>query len=100
MVNNLLDMARLRGRRGAAAAGSGSRSRKSSAARCARMRRRRSTAPAVRTSLPPDLPLLHLDAVLIERVLCNLLENAAKYTPAGSADRDQRQRGRRPDVAS
>jgi two-component system sensor histidine kinase KdpD len=38
----------------------------------------------VRTALPPELPLLHFDAVLIERVLCNLLENAAKYTPAGS----------------
>lgn len=32
--------------------------------------------------LPPDLPLLRFDAVLIERVLCNLLENAAKYSPA------------------
>lgn len=31
-----------------------------------------------------ELPLIHFDAVLIERVLCNLLENAAKYTPAGS----------------
>jgi two-component system sensor histidine kinase KdpD len=30
--------------------------------------------------LPPDLPLLHLDASLFERVLINLLENAAKYT--------------------
>jgi two-component system sensor histidine kinase KdpD len=31
------------------------------------------------------LPLVECDGVLIERVLCNLLENAAKYTPAGSA---------------
>lgn len=30
------------------------------------------------------LPLVECDGVLIERVLCNLLENAAKYTPAGS----------------
>jgi two-component system sensor histidine kinase KdpD len=36
------------------------------------------------THLPVDLPLVRFDAVLIERVLCNLLENAAKYTPAGS----------------
>ncbi|MEQ6290063.1 DUF4118 domain-containing protein [Vogesella sp. GCM10023246] len=34
--------------------------------------------------LAPDLPLVRFDAVLIERVLCNLLENAAKYAPAGS----------------
>lgn len=31
-----------------------------------------------------DLPLVECDGVLIERVLCNLLENAAKYTPPGS----------------
>lgn len=35
--------------------------------------------------LADDLPLLKLDTVLIERVLVNLLENAAKFTPAGSA---------------
>ncbi|MET0517625.1 MAG: DUF4118 domain-containing protein [Burkholderiaceae bacterium] len=38
----------------------------------------------VRTELAAGLPMVNLDAVLIERVLCNLLENAAKYTPAGS----------------
>jgi len=41
-------------------------------------------AHQVGTRLPPALPLLRYDAVLIERVLVNLLENAAKYTPPGS----------------
>lgn len=41
-------------------------------------------AYAVQVKLPDDLPLLELDSVLIERVLCNLLENAAKYTPSGT----------------
>ncbi|SMP59444.1 two-component system sensor histidine kinase KdpD [Noviherbaspirillum suwonense] len=38
----------------------------------------------VQTRLAPGLPLVRFDAVLIERVLCNLLENACKYTPPGS----------------
>ena len=38
----------------------------------------------VRVRLPADLPLLHVDPALFERVLCNLLENAQKYTPAGT----------------
>ncbi len=32
------------------------------------------------SSVPPDLPLLQFDSVLIQRVLINLLENAVKYT--------------------
>jgi two-component system sensor histidine kinase KdpD len=35
---------------------------------------------AVAVELPADLLLVELDAVLIERVLVNLLENAAKYS--------------------
>lgn len=38
----------------------------------------------LRVELPPDLPLVDIDAALIECVLRNLLENAAKYAPAGS----------------
>ncbi|MFM0627911.1 DUF4118 domain-containing protein [Paraburkholderia xenovorans] len=34
----------------------------------------------VQVKLPADLPLLHLDAVLMERLFSNLFENAAKYT--------------------
>lgn len=37
---------------------------------------------AVQTHLPKDLPLVEFDAVLMERVLVNLLENAAKYGAA------------------
>jgi two-component system sensor histidine kinase KdpD len=35
----------------------------------------------VTVELAPDLPLVQMDAVLIERVLVNLLENVSKYTP-------------------
>ena len=31
--------------------------------------------------LPPDLPMVRIDALLMERVFINLLENAIKYTP-------------------
>jgi two-component system sensor histidine kinase KdpD len=39
----------------------------------------------VHTRIPSDLPLVPFDAVLIEQVLVNLLENAVKYSPAGTA---------------
>jgi two-component system, OmpR family, sensor histidine kinase KdpD len=39
----------------------------------------------VQVSIPHDLPLLQLDAVLMDRLFVNLLENAAKYTPPASA---------------
>ncbi len=37
----------------------------------------------VSTRLPEDLPLVPLDAVLLEQVFVNLLENAARHTPPG-----------------
>jgi two-component system sensor histidine kinase KdpD len=41
----------------------------------------------VDVTLSPDLPLVEIDATLIERVLYNILENAGKYTPEGTAIR-------------
>jgi two-component system sensor histidine kinase KdpD len=38
----------------------------------------------IQIKLPADLPLLNFDSILMERVFCNLLENAAKYTPPRS----------------
>lgn len=39
----------------------------------------------IKVDLAPDLPLLSLDPVLMEQVFFNLLDNAAKYSPAGTA---------------
>ena len=82
LVNNLLDMARLEG--GAVQLNRAWQPLEevvgSALAACAPALQGR----PLRVRLADDLPLLDLDAVLIERVLVNLLENAAKYTPASS----------------
>jgi two-component system sensor histidine kinase KdpD len=39
----------------------------------------------VHIELEPELPMLKLDPVLFEQVLFNLLDNAAKYAPSGTA---------------
>jgi two-component system sensor histidine kinase KdpD len=38
----------------------------------------------VKIDIPMDVPMLLIDGVLIEQAFVNLLENAARYTPAGS----------------
>ncbi|MCZ2074094.1 MAG: sensor histidine kinase KdpD [Bryobacterales bacterium] len=48
-----------------------------------RMEKRLADHP-LSVSLPDDLPLVPFDSTLIEQVLLNLLDNAAKYTPPDS----------------
>jgi len=38
----------------------------------------------VSVNLPPEVLLAHVDAVLVEQVIMNLLDNACRYTPAGT----------------
>jgi two-component system, OmpR family, sensor histidine kinase KdpD len=48
----------------------------------------------VELDLAPALPMVAVDAVLFEQVLFNLLDNAAKYSPAGTTIRVQSWRDR------
>src|SRR5439155_5002213 len=38
----------------------------------------------ITTNIPNDLPLVQIDAVLVEQVLMNLLDNALEHTPPAS----------------
>lgn len=48
-----------------------------------RLQKRLEGRPVV-VKLPSGMPMLYADSVLIEQVFINLLENACRYTPAGS----------------
>jgi two-component system sensor histidine kinase KdpD len=80
LVNNLLDMARLQS--GAIKLRSEWQSVEEVVGSAIRQARMALGEMPVKTDLPGTLPLVEFDAVLIERVLVNLLENAAKYGAA------------------
>ncbi len=80
LVTNLLDMARLQ--EGAVHLRSEWQSVQEVVGTALRAARHAIAGMAVQTDIPPDLPLVEFDASLMERVLVNLLENAAKYGAA------------------
>jgi len=82
MVANLLDMARLQG--GNVQLNRQWQTLEEVVGAALRATARTLGTRPVKVSLPDELPLLQFDAVLVERVLVNLLENAAKYTPPAS----------------
>ncbi len=46
--------------------------------------RKRLANRSVRTHLPANLPLIHVDALALEQAVANLVDNAVNYTPAES----------------
>lgn len=49
-----------------------------------KQKERRLSSHLVTVALSADLPLVHVDSLLVEQALGQLLENAAKYSPSGS----------------
>lgn len=82
LVENLLDMARLES--GPVTLNREWQAIEEIAGVVAKQMRPRIGARELKLAVPHDLPLLRFDSALIERVLVNLVENAAKYTLEGS----------------
>jgi len=78
-VNNLLEMARFES--GEFHLSSSWNSIEEMVGSAVRLSKRVLASRTLKTNVPAGLPLVKCDAILIERVLLNLLENAAKYTP-------------------
>src|SRR5204863_9765172 len=38
----------------------------------------------IKTHIPPDLPMIHVDGTALDQVVSNLLDNAVEYTPSQS----------------
>lgn len=81
MVENLLDMARLQG--GEVPLVREWEAPEEIVGSAVNSLRRRERQHEIRVVVPPDLPLIRCDGVLLERVLCNLLENSCKYSWPG-----------------
>ncbi|MBB5391549.1 two-component system sensor histidine kinase KdpD [Herbaspirillum sp. SJZ130] len=82
LMNNLLDMARLQA--GVVTLNRQWNALEEVAGSALRLLSKALEGRTVETRLPADLPLLRVDAVLLERVFANLVENAIKYSPPGS----------------
>lgn len=85
MVENLLDLAHIRS--GDLDEGMAWHALEEIVASAVVASRRRDGAHEYLVDVPTDLPLLRCDAVLVERLLANLLDNAAKFAPAGTSIR-------------
>jgi two-component system sensor histidine kinase KdpD len=82
LVSNLLDMTRLES--GAAAVHREWQPLEGVVGAAIRRMGKRLEGRPVTTELPPTLPLVSIDGVLVEQVFLNLFDNAVKYTPEGS----------------